>query len=282
MIRLWHCLLLLGVAGCMKRPVPIVPEFAGDPDVVVSLARSRNKVDVLQGRFSVKLKMDDVNYTVPAALVMDHPDRLRFELYTPIGTSLATMTSDGQALHVWSQRDRTFYQGNNATSVLKGITGGEVGIDDLLAIFTGALPMADAEILHIGRTVFDEAGVVIVMLGPDDIRVRATIDPRLGVVKHLRVDPPSAEAGYEEPQTLPLLDVRYEGIVREGRSALPEEIRFEMPRMGWVVHMTNKRWTALNQAPDAFSLKPPRSAEVKDLVETLREMAQARSEHPPP
>ncbi len=280
MRNLWLAMLLL--LGCAKRQGPIMPEVIGDPDIVVSLARSRNKVDVLQGRFSLKLKTDQGNYTVPAAVVMDHPDRFRFELYTPLGTPLATLTSDGQALHLWSQRERTFYRGDAASAVLRGVTGGEVGIDDLLAIFTGSLPMADAEILHVGRTVFDEDGVVIVMLGPDDIRVLATIDPRIGVVRRLRVDPPSEDAGYEEPPTPPLLEVQYSGIVREGRSALPQEIVFEMPRLGWSARLINKRWSALNQSPDAFSITPPANAQVKDLVETLEELAAERDAHPLP
>ena len=94
---LW--LMVVFTLGCAKRQGPIMPEIIGDPDVVVSLARSRNKVDVLQGRFSLKLQTGEGSYTVPAAIVMDHPDRFRFELYTPLGTPLATLTSDGDALH---------------------------------------------------------------------------------------------------------------------------------------------------------------------------------------
>jgi len=262
------------VGGCAKPKGPLVPAVVGDPDVVVALARRKNTVDVLQGRFSVKIDMAGRSFTVPAAMLMDHPDRFRFELYTPLGTPLATMTSDGQNLHVWSQRDRTFYRGDAAGAVLKGIAGGEVGIDDLLSIFTGSLPMVDSEILHVGRTVFDEGGVAIVMLGPDDIRVRATIDPRLGVVRQLRVDPPSENAGFEEPVAPPLLKVLYEGIVREGRSALPETITITLPRLNWSIRLTSKRWRALNEAPDAFSLVPPPRAQIKDLAETLEQMSQ--------
>jgi hypothetical protein len=261
--------------GCAKPKGPLVPATVGDPDVVVALARSKNTADVLQARFSVKIDMAGRSFTVPAAMLMDHPDRFRFELYTPLGTPLATMTSDGQNLHVWSQRDRTFYRGDAAGDVLKGVAGGEVGIDDLLAIFTGSLPMVDSEILHVGRTVFDDGGgVVIVMLGPDDIRVRATIDPRLGIVRRLRVDPPTDESGYEEPSVPPLLEVSYDGIVREGRSVLPAVINIGMPRLNWSIRMTSKRWRALNEAPDAFSLVPPNRATVKDLVKTLEQLSQ--------
>jgi hypothetical protein len=268
-----HCWLILFMAlGCVKPRGPIIPAVVGDPDVVVALARRQNTADTLQGRFTVTFEMRDRSFKVPAAILMDHPDHFRFEIYTPLGTPLGTIVSDGSALHAWSQRDRTFYQGDEATAVLKEITGGAVSISDFLAIITGTMPLVDAEILHIGRTVFEDDGVVIVMLGPDDIRVRAVIDPRLGVVTRLRVDPPSDSAGYEEPTTKPLVEVRYEGIVREGRSILPKRITFELPRLGWRVHLDAKRWRALNQAPDAFSMTPPPKAQIKDLVETLKEM----------
>jgi outer membrane lipoprotein-sorting protein len=265
-------LALILLLGCVKPSGPIVPAIVGDPDVVVALARRQNTADTLQGRFSVKIEMQDRSFTVPAAILMDHPDRFRFELYTPLGTPLGTLTSDGTALHAWSQRDRTFYEGNTATAVLKEITGGEVSVHDFLAIITGTMPLIDAEILHVGRTVFDEEGVVIVMLGPDDIRVRAVIDPRLGVVKRLRVDPPSKLAGYETPTTSPIIEVLYEGIVREGRSVLPQRITFDLPRLGWKIRMDNKRWRALNQAPDAFTMTPPSGATIKDLVEAIEAM----------
>ena len=271
MKHLW--LILIVAFGCAKPRGPIVPAVVGDPDVVVALARSLNTSDTLQARFSVKIEMPDRSFTVPAAILMDHPDRFRFELYTPLGTPLGTITADGTTLHAWSQRDRTFYQGDDATAVLKRITGGAVSINDFLAIMTGTLPLVDAEILHVGRTVFEDEGVVLVMLGPDDIRIRAVIDPRLGVVRRLRVDPPSKTAGYTAPTTPPIIEVRYEGIIREGRSVLPQRITLDLPRLGWKIRLDAKRWRALNQAPDAFSMTPPPRAQIKDLVQALGEMA---------
>jgi len=230
-------------------------------------------VDAVNGRFSLTVNTGQREVTVPVSMLLDHPDRFRIEVYSPFGTPLMTSTSDGEALHVWSQRDRVFYAGHEASAVLKRITGGEVGIDDFLAILTGKLPLVDAEILHIGRMVFDDDGVVIVMLGPDDIRVRAVIDPKSGLVRQLRVDPPSTKAGYEEPTGEPIMRVTYEGQIREEKVLLPASILVEMPRIGWVVRMNAKRWSALGEAPDAFDLSAPHGATIKDLRKTLEEMA---------
>jgi hypothetical protein len=271
MSRSW--LLLIGLmCGCMTARGPLIPTSM-DPDVVVALARSRTMPQSLQGKFSVRIDLGDKNYTLPAAILLDQPDRFRLEVYTPFGTPLATVASDGIALHGWSQREKVFYRGEDASDVLESLTGGKIGIEDMLGIFTGMLPMADAEVLHVGRTVFDRKGVAIVMLGPDDIRLRAVIDPRLGMVRRLRVDPPSETAGYEEPSTPPVLEVRYEGQTQEGKGSLPKSILIHLPRLGWRVEIVVKKWKALDQTPEAFSLSPPPRSTVKDLRETLEAMA---------
>ncbi len=263
--------ILVFFMGCAKPRGPVIP--VGDPDVVVSLARTRAMLNTINGRFGVTLDTGKREFTVPASVLLDHPERFRIEFYTPFGTPLLTATSDGSTIHAWNQRDRVFYQGDQAGQVLKRVTGGEVGIDDFLALMTGKLPLADAEILHIGRMVFDDDGIVIVMLGPDDIRVRAVIDPKTGMVRRLRVDPPSKEAGYDEPAGDPMLQVVYTGQVRQGKALLPAEIEVQMPKLGWNVRLVARRWTALESAPDVFELEPPKGATIQDLRETLEEMS---------
>ena len=270
-MKVWCAWILLLFLGCAKPRGPVV--HVGDPDVVVSLARSRTMAGAANARFSVTLNTGKREFTIPASLLLSHPDRFRIEFYTPFGTPLLTATSDGSSLHAWNQRDRVFYEGNEASQVLKRLAGGEVGIDDFLAILTAKLPLADAEILHIGRTVFDDDGVVIVMLGPDDIRVRAVIDPKTGMVRRLRVDPPSDEAGHKEPSTPPILQVTYDGQVREGKAFLPAEMFVDLPRLGWSVRMVSKKWTGLDTAPDAFGLTAPPGAKIQDLRTTLEEMS---------
>ena len=271
MKHLWLVLLFFASACAKPMGGPLVP-IATDPDVVVSLARIRPMPSSLQARFSVNIDLGEKNYTVPAALLLDQPDRFRFELYTPFGTPLATIASDGQAINVWSQRDKTFYEGPDASAVLERFTGGKIGIDDLLGIFTGALPMADAEVLSVGRTVFERGGVAIVMLGPDDIRVRAVIDPRTGMVRRLRVDPPLGDDSESSNDDEPLLEVRYEGVVRQEKTVLPSRIEVLLPRVDWALDIEVKKWKVLDEAPAAFELKAPPRAAVRDLRSALEEM----------
>ena len=270
-MRIWCAWSLLLFLGCAKPRGPVVP--VGDPDVVVSLARSRTMAESVNARFGVTLNTGKREFTIPASLLLSHPDQFRIEFYTPFGTPLLTATSNGSYLHAWNQRDRVFYEGYEASQVLKRVAGGEVGIDDFLAILTAKLPLADAEILHLGRTIFEDEGVVIVMMGPDDIRVRAVIDPKTGMVRRLRVDPPSKEAGHQEPSTEPILQVVYDGQIRSGKSLLPAEMLVELPRLGWSVRLVSKKWTVLDTVPDAFGLSVPPGAKVQDLRKTLEDLA---------
>ena len=210
--------------------------------------------------------------TLPASVLIDHPDRFRVELLTPLGTPLLYLTSDGDSLHAWSQRDKVFYRGDEATDVLQRITGGSIGLSDFLALFTARLPMVDAEILHIGRTIFDDEGVVLIMLGPEDIRVRAVVDPQTGMVRSLRVDPPDEKSGFEEPEGEALMLVTYEGLERINKLVLPRHVHVSLPKLGWTVEMEAKKWKTIDQVPNAFSLSPPKGSTIKDLTEALRQL----------
>ena len=95
------------------------------------------------------------------------------------------------------------------------------------------------------------------------------IDPRLGMVRRLRVDPASEQSGYEEPETPPLLEVRYEGQVRHEKGVFPDQISVRLPQLGWTMEIQTKRWRVLDEAPNAFTLTAPPRAVVKDLETAL-------------
>lgn len=242
---------------------------SGSPEILVAHARGQSFKGALYGKFSVRLNTGSRDVTLPASVLINHPDQFRVELLSPLGTPLMYLTSDGQALHAWSQRDKVFYRGDDATAVLHGLTGGSIGLNDFLALLTARLPMVDAEILHVGRTIFDDQGVVLIMLGPDDLRIRAVVDPQTGLVRSLRVDPPGQNSGFDEPKGEPLILVTYEGLERSNKLVVPKNIRVLIPKLGWTVEMEAKKWKPIDQVPDAFTLVPPKSSTTKDLTEAI-------------
>jgi hypothetical protein len=268
----WLLALACCVMACAKPRTTLRPMPAGHPEILVAHARSQSIKGALHGKFSTRLNTGSRDVTLPVSLLINHPDQFRVELLTPLGTPLLYLTSNGSSLHAWSQRDKVFYRGDEATDVLHRVTGGSIGLHDFLALFTARLPMVDAEILHIGRTIFDDEGVVLIMLGPDDIRIRAVVDPQTGMVRSLRVDPPDENSGFDEPEGEPLILVTYEGLVRINKLILPKHIHVSLPKLGWTVEMEAKKWKSIEQVPDAFNLVPPKNSTIKDLTEALRQI----------
>lgn len=76
-----------------------------------------------------------------ALFLMSHPDRIRFEVLNPLGTSAATLTSDGENFGLLDQAERVFFTGPaNQCNVERFL---EVPIPPaaLVQLFTGEAPV---------------------------------------------------------------------------------------------------------------------------------------------
>jgi hypothetical protein len=226
----------------------------------------------------VKIKTPDMAGTTVGSVIIGHPDRIRVEIYTPFGSPLFYLVSDGQSLHAWQHRDRIFYRGDDAGEVLSRLTGGAVGIDDVIALITARLPMPSAEILHTGQVVFAEGGVVLELKGPEEVTVRAVVDPATGMVVRLRV-----WAGEMAPGDYGdglIMDVHYEGRTRAGKVRLPKQVKIELPVMEWTITLNIKSWSEYLPPDATFQLVPPVGATQVELVEALKKMAEKRAARP--
>jgi hypothetical protein len=273
-ISVWWALLLS--VGCIKSRAPT--NYVGDPEAVVAIARTRPRAEGLRARFSVKIKTPDMGGTTVGSVIIGHPDRIRVEIYTPFGSPLFYLVSDGQSLHAWQHRDRIFYRGDDAGEVLSRLTGGAVGIDDVIALITARLPMPSAEILHTGQVVFAEGGVVLELKGPEEVTVRAVVDPATGMVVRLRV-----WAGEMAPRDYGdglIMDVHYEGRSRAGKVRLPKQVKIELPVMEWTITLNIKSWSEYLPPDATFQLVPPVGATQVELVEALKKMAEKRAARP--
>ncbi len=274
MRNLW--LAALFSIACVKPRGPI--HYVGDPEAVVAIARTRPAAEGLRARFSIRIRTPEMSGTTPGSFIIRHPDRIRAEIYTPLGTPLLYLVSDGTSLHAWLERQRVFFRGDEAATVLGNLTGGAVGIDDVVALMTARLPMPDSETLHTGRIQFEEGGVVLELEGPGEVTVRAVVDPATGMVLRLRVW--QGESASLEVMNGLIMDVRYEGRVRVGKVRLPARVEIHLPAMDWTITLTMKSWAEFQAPPSAFQLRPPVGAQVEDLVEALRDMAEKRAVHP--
>ena len=239
-----------------------------DPARFVDDLRGRSLPRVLQAGFNVRLSGPSQSGSTTGALVIAAPDRVRINVQTPLSTPLLYLASDGRALHAWTQQSATFFRGDDALAVLHELTGGAVGVADFVAVLTGRLPLTDGRLLAASAV---EGGVEVVLEAPDGARVRAVVDPQKDLLTRLEVGPgdPSTPAG------LAAVWVRFtwpDTMRFEGRH-MPEELKVEIPSLGWTLDITFHTWDAPGSVPEVFTLAPPPGATEADLVGALREMA---------
>ncbi len=266
---IWLTVLLV---GCFKPRGPVIHVM--DPETVVMIARTRAIPPTLRARFSIRISTPERSATIPGSLLLQHPDHLRAEVYTPFGTPLLYLVSDGEGLHAWDQRQQVFYQGDYAGMVLQNLTGGAVGLEDLLSVFMARLPMPDSEILHTGRTVFEDGGVELMLMGPDEMSIRSVVHPSTGVLLRLQVWEGAAESDLTHAAGGMILDVEYEGELRIGRVRLPERVVMSLPQIGWKVTINYRSWSAVDVDPGVFQLAPPPGSRVMDMAEALQQAAE--------
>lgn len=248
--------LLIAATGCRRH----VPRGAAlDPAAVVEDFRRREVPRALQARFRFSVQGPALSGASTGRLVVSRPDRFRVEILTPLSTPLLVVVCDGRSLHAWRNDRQVFYRGDDAVAVLQRLTGGAVGAADVVALFTAGLPLPGAPVLS-ARDLGDDR-VEAVLQGPRETAVRATIDHRAGLLRALQVEPAGA--------VVPAARLEWEGEERLRRVRLPEELKADLPSLGWTMEVEVSEWDELGAIPDVFSLSPPAGAEEVDVVAAL-------------
>jgi hypothetical protein len=204
----------------------------------------------------------DVGGGTHGALILHRPDRFRVEIQTPFRTPMLYLASDGQAMHAYVHQGNRFYRGDQATEVIAELTEGAMSAADVMEVFTGGLPLADAALTGAH---WREDGMVEATLDPGSGHVvEVVIDPRHRMVIGLEVQ---GADGTELLRFQVIDDMRME------RARMPQEMELELPSMGWRLEIEVNAWDELGVIPDVFSLSPPPGAVELDLVQTLQQMA---------
>lgn len=260
----WLVLFLALVIGCGPKRVTRA-EASG----VVDELRTRPIPRSLQARFQIKVGSEAGSGSTTGAMVTHMPDKFRLEILTPLGTPMITVASDGQAIHAWSQQRATFYRGDDALKVLGELTGGAVEMTDVLRLLTGGLPLPDAPVL---ATETQDEGVLIVLGAPGDVRIRALIAPKKGLVRRVDIGMAPSPDSIEISELYAVFDIH--DHMRIDGAHYPEEMRVELPPLGWTLELTFHTWDELGVIPDVFAIDAPEGARVEDLEATLRKGAE--------
>jgi hypothetical protein len=114
--------------------------------------------------------------------------------------------------------------------------------------------------------------------GSKEVHIEALIDPDLDTLRRLEVWREGPDMASKEEV---LLRVEIPDLMHVGRHRLPEEMTIALPLLGWGLELEVHTWDELGVIPDVFELNPPVGAEVLDLVETVRSLAESQGVHPP-
>ena len=261
------------IAACGGRRLRRIQAAEEGAAQVVAEIRARKVPYALSARFGIKVVGPNFSGSTKGAMLLLNPASVRLEIMGPVGTPLFIAASDGKALHAWTQKQNTFYRGDDALAVLGELTGGAVAVSDLIAMLTAQLPLPDAQILETGA---EEDGLVkVVLQAPHDMQLHAAVELRNHLMRRMQLSHLVEGAAPEE-----LIRVSYPDLMFFGSGKMPEQMAIDLPTIGWRAEIEVHTWEELGVIPDAFSLAPPSGASERDLVEALKAMAAEREAAP--
>jgi outer membrane biogenesis lipoprotein LolB len=250
----------LFVLGCGRTLRPQAP-VAADP---LQEARARPVPSRVQGKFSFTFRSgEDFDVSTGGVVILDRPGRGHLAVLGPLGSPLATLqTSEGGAA-VALARQQHHFLARDAESVLRETTSGLVGVDDLLGLFVGDLPLDEAPVLT--RHVRQDGLLEVVLDGPEATTLVLEIDPSSATPRQLRA--------VDAEQKL-MLEARYapfepQPLTPEGR-LMPTDLDLVLPGLGLELEVHMKSWTVPDPLPEVFGLEAPQGFNSSPLEEAVR------------
>jgi outer membrane biogenesis lipoprotein LolB len=252
----------LFVLGCGRTLRPQAP-VADDP---LQVARERPVPPKVQGKFSFTFRSgEDFDVSTGGVVILDRPGRGHLAVLGPLGGPLATLqTSEGGAA-VSLARQQHHFVAEDAESVLRETTSGLVGVDDLLGLFVGDLPMDEAPTLT--RHVREDGLLEVVLDGPDATTLVLEVDPSSATPRRLRA--------MDADQKV-MLDAKYAPFELQQLSAepvgtwMPTDLDLSLPGMGLQLELHMKSWTVPDPMPEVFGLAAPQGFNSSPLEEAIR------------
>jgi hypothetical protein len=197
-------------------------------------------------------------------VILSRPGRGHLAVLGPLGGPLATLQTDGTGAAVALARDRRHLVAADADQVLRALSRGVGGLDDLLGLFVGDLPLE-------GLTVVSEQPKTdgpyeIRLQGPEESDWLLGLDPVLATPVSLVVSDPTGAV---------MLDLGYAPFapLAEGGPLVPTDFALALPKLGVTLDVRMKSWTVPDPMPDVFGLEVPDGFTSSPLEDTVRTWA---------
>lgn len=247
--------LLMLVAGC-KPKSPVSPADLLPVKQALQAASARPVPNPIAGRFGIRIQSKPLGIggSTVGGLVIDRPGKLHFSINTPFGTPVFTVTSDGERVGVYNGQDKLYVLGQDAALKLSEASGGAVGMDDIIGLFLGLLPLDPSTIEH-GELV--EGAVHVRAIGPGDTRVEARLDPVLGTPQRVAVFGAMADT--------PAVIAEYEAFEPYGDGVMPSRVTVLVPAYEATLDLRFRSWKEGTPPEGVFVVAAPKGMAVLDF-----------------
>ncbi len=233
-------------AGCARDPGAVA---APEPSVALERARLRPTPDPVRARVRVQVDAPgmDLAGSTGGVLIVDRPGRGHLAVLGPLGSPLATVTSDGTALAVALPRERRLLSSRAASEVVEQATGGALHLDDLVGLTLGDVPLDGARVRS--RRPRPDGSVEVVLAAPGGTRVHVVLDPDTGTPRALdgrdRVGRTLFSATFDPFEA------------RDDGTFVPTRVRWSVPALAITADLRFKSWEILDEVPPVFDTTTP-------------------------
>lgn len=253
---------LVFVLGC-GRGLKAPPAPVEQPASLLEVARKRPVPEVVAARVSLKVRSKPLKLagTVGAGLVVERPGRGRLDVVGPFGGTLLTLSSDGEALSVLLVGARRHLVAADAEAVVREVSSGAAGLDDLVSVLVGDIPFDDVEATAVSAA--EDGSAMARLEGPRDTELEVHLD-QAGMPT--RIDAFDPKGGL-------LLSAVYEGFEEVDGGTLPTALTLELPSLELTIDMRYKSWSVLGEAPVDFTVGTPEGFAAESLEDAVRAAA---------
>lgn len=240
---------LLVLSACARKPVPPQGPRLED-DALLQAVRARPVADVLQGRFSIKMRSPKLGIVAPrlaGALVVERPDRAWIAVYDPVGSPVVQLASDGSRVIFLNGRDRIAVVEEGVADMLAEASGGQFRMADIVDVLLGLVPVDRLEAVGREASAEPDGPVRYDFRGPADTKVVTWLDAVGGTPQRVEVwstgDAPTIVATYPP------------FAAQEDGALMPAGLLVEVPSVELSLDLAFKSWKVLDTSPDVFA--PP-------------------------
>ena len=246
----------LTLAAC-TRNTPVRSAVPSAEEALLELARSRPLPPTLRSRLNFKLNSAEMNGSTGGGIIVNRPGNGYLAVLSPLGP-LMTLHTNGTTAVVNLTTDRTQLEAADAESQIRTLTDGLAGVDEVLGLLVGQVPLDGLKMQEQSRT--PDGDLQLKMQGPR------------GVIADLVLDDPTAtpvSIDVHEASGEPLLSATYGPFepLEEGSAVLlPSEVEVSITPLQATLRLRYKRWVNLgDEVPDVFGLEPPEGFTVRVL-----------------